>query len=104
MLSLVTEKSPYVENAIILEDFTYSAKINIYSLMPFIKIEHPKIKEYSINTSNILNDDKSHFIGIENLKTCNYYQIDNVGEGFKGNNILILFVAEDINNVISLSL
>lgn len=103
-MKLTYEKSPYIENAIILEDFTYTAKINIPSIMPFIKVGKPKDNEYNINSSNLLNEDKSFFSNIKHLKTSNYYQLDNVGEGFKDNNILISFVSEDINNVISLSL
>lgn len=101
---LTSEKSPYIENAIILEDFVYSAKINIPSLMPFIKKTNPKEFNYNVNTSNIANDDASFFTGVEKLKMTNYYQIDNVGEGFKDGNILISFVSEDINNIITLSL
>lgn len=98
------DKSPYIENAIVLEDFIYSAKINIPSIMPFITIGKPKDNEYNISCHGVLNEDNSFFVNTNPLKTSNYYQLDNVGEGFKNSNILISFISEDINNIISLSL
>ena len=90
-----------IESATVLEDFSYSAKVHITTLMCYIKKAPPKDDNNRINIK-VLNDDDSFFQSIPDLITSNYYQIDNVGEGFKDNVLLIAFISEDINNIVNL--
>ncbi len=97
-----TSNIPSIESATVLEDYSYTAKINIKSIMPLIKVSNPETLIFPVGNSNLLNVDKSSFENINSLKLSNFYQIDNVGEGFKNSNLLVAFIGEDINNIVVL--
>lgn len=88
---------PTIETAHILEDFNYVAKINIPSLMPLIP-HNTKSKKIKVSSSNLCNFDKV-YQNIPDLVFNNYYELENIGDGYKGENILISFVSEDINQI-----